>query len=178
MAYKMKLVRDEDCASPKDNSDDHESGRVFLVTTRNRYFQVDHDLIPRDGDSYTIPAQIKQRYHIYSLFAYIHSGVALSLGEFSDPWDSGQIGHVFVTKDASEITYPQKTAESLVEEWNQYLRGDVWGYVITDETGTTVDSCWGFYGTEFAQSEGKLALKAVIETKAVESMKLTQMVCR
>jgi len=39
--------------------------------------------------------------------------------------------------------------EGELETFNQYLSGDVWGFVITDpETGDDVDSCWGFYGTD------------------------------
>lgn len=30
--------------------------------------------------------------------------------------------------------------------------GDVYGYVIKDESGETLDSCWGFYGSDFANS--------------------------
>jgi hypothetical protein len=40
-----------------------------------------------------------------------------------------------------------KAAEGLIEEWNQYLSGDVYGYKIF-ELDEEIDSCYGFYGSE------------------------------
>ena len=40
-------------------------------------------------------------------------------------------------------------AESITDEWNTYLCGDVWGFKITDTTDDEeVDSCWGYYGED------------------------------
>lgn len=178
MKYSLTFEQDTDCESPKDTCDDHDTGRVFLVTTKNRYFQVDHKLIPVTGRSIEVPESVQRTHHIYPLRAYIHSGVALSLGSeypFSDQWDSGQIGLVCVTKDTSEIPFPEKAAEGLVEQWNQYLSGDVWGYVIKDETGQTIDSCWGFYGRAYAESEGRDALAAVEKNRAEQDEKIAEM---
>jgi hypothetical protein len=41
---------------------------------------------------------------------------------------------------------------------DQYLTGDVWGYVIKDKDGETIDSCWGFYGHDYCETEGKSML--------------------
>lgn len=42
-----------------------------------------------------------------------------------------------------------------VEIYSQYASGDVYGYVIEDEHGEEVESCWGFYGLEYCISEAK-----------------------
>lgn len=68
---------------------------------------------------------------------------------------------VFITKDTSEITEPEKCAEGLVEQWNQYLSGDVWGYEIEDPDGVHVDSCCGFYGLEYCKEEARNAVPDV-----------------
>jgi hypothetical protein len=47
---------------------------------------------------------------------------------------------------------------------NQWLEGDVWGYVVTDPLGTHVSSCWGFFGTEEAKSEGYAAARWAISS--------------
>lgn len=47
-----------------------------------------------------------------------------------------------------------------IEETNQYLQGDVYGFVISDEAGNHLDSCWGFYGYDYAVSEAKGAAEA------------------
>lgn len=52
-----------------------------------------------------------------------------------------------------------------LEVWNQYLDGDVYGYKVTDETGEHVDSCWGFYGFEYAKEEAREALEACVSQR-------------
>lgn len=32
------------------------------------------------------------------VYAYIHSGIALSTSSFGDPWDSGQSGYIYINK--------------------------------------------------------------------------------
>jgi hypothetical protein len=61
----------------------------------------------------------------------------------------------------------RKCAEGLVETWNQYLWGDVWGYVITDSDGEEVESgsCWGFYGLDACIEEAKATCPDASETK-------------
>lgn len=160
--YTVKIYQDADAESPESMTDDSERRVCFLATTRNRYFEVRADgFNPEDVGDDARRADIEQSHHVYPLYAYIHGGVALSLGragQFSDQWDSGQIGNVFVTRDTSEITDPDKCADGLVEEWNQYLSGDVYGYVIEDGEGAHVDSCWGFYGIEYCKEEARASV--------------------
>lgn len=68
-------------------------------------------------------------------------------------FDSGQIGFLLVTREESEIPEPDKYAEGMVEEWNQYLSGDVWGFTVEDGDGNHIDSCWGFYGFDYCKTE-------------------------
>ena len=151
--YLVKIEQDEDAESPRENQDKH----AFIVTTRNRYFQVDGP----DGETAdTVGENLEEwekTHHVYKLNALIHSGVHLSivsdLKEYYMGFDSGQIGFLLVTKDEPEIPDPFKYAEGMVETWNQYLEGDVWGYTIEDGDGDHIDSCWGFYGFETAKQE-------------------------
>jgi len=49
------------------------------------------------------------------------------------------------------------------EEYDQYLRCEVYGYIIEDEDGNHVDSCWGYYGgEEYARSVGESQLECFI----------------
>lgn len=64
----------------------------------------------------------------------------------------------------SEGLTPERAAECLkgeVETYGQWASGDVFGYVIEDENGETLDSCWGFYGLEYAIGEAKTAAEYV-----------------
>lgn len=66
---------------------------------------------------------------------------------------------VFVTRDDLALTgCPLALAGELVDgcvrDFEQWAEGDVYGFVVEDATGDTVDSCWGFYGdTEYPMSE-------------------------
>jgi hypothetical protein len=97
--------------------------------------------------------------HIIALPLYLldHSGLSLSTRDFGDPWDSGQVGWIYMTREAvvkvwgwKRITAKRREALhrcllSEVEEYDQYLRGDVWGFVVEGGNG---DSCFGFYGDD------------------------------
>ena len=114
---------------------------------------------------------------IFPLFIYEHSGISISMScayPYNDRWDAGQVGWIYVTFDKIKKAYgkvtkatkakAQKVMEGEVEVYDQYLRGDVYGFVL-EKKGTKcicaccgnehgddyeqVESCWGFYGTDW-----------------------------
>lgn len=115
---------------------------------------------------------------IMPLFMMDHSGLSIRAGRgFGDcdpqGWDWGQIGFIFVGRRAAAEEFGtldgpetiEKIRRCLLAEVNVYdkfLRGDVWGYILEgppDECEKcghrerqTVDSCWGFYGWDPADS--------------------------
>ena len=105
---------------------------------------------------------------IKPLYLYDHSGITISTSPFSCPWDSGQVGWVYMTRKQLKDCYGEfkritptlrKKVEGLidaeVETYDQYLTGDVWMYRI-EKDGVTVDSCSGYYGdTDYVLSEAK-----------------------
>jgi hypothetical protein len=124
-----------------------------------------------------VHAVAQERAEILPLYLYDHSGITMSTGSFSCPWDSGQVGWIWMTHKAfiEETGYPTEEEretgvlgeESIakcrgmlkneVEAYDQYIRGDVYGYEIEKAEvceccGTTswepLESCWGFYGTD------------------------------
>lgn len=102
------------------------------------------------------------------LYLYDHSGISMSTGRgypFNDPWDSGQVGYIYVTYEKIRKEYRCKhvtkklvnrVIEYLrgeVETYDQYLTGDVYGYDVTcNQCGESIDSCWGFYGTNWKEN--------------------------
>jgi len=165
----VAIHQDTDPTSPEENQDEN----AFLVTTKNRYFEVRPDWCQTPDNA----EQLAETHYLYPVLAYIHSGVALSLsaiGQFSDPWDAGRIGTLAITKDASEIPFPQEYAEGMIEEWNQYLSGDVWGYTITRK-GEQIDSCWGFFGIDYAREEATASAKAIANYRKAERLKIAAM---
>jgi len=115
----------------------------------------------------------KQGDVVLPLYIYDHSGITISLTPFSCPWDSGQVGFVVVRREkmlkefsAKKFTKTLKDkalqiAESEVQIYDQFLRGEIFGYKI-DGDG---DSCWGFYGMEECMDEAKSAVDSMVEVK-------------
>lgn len=101
-------------------------------------------------------------YWIFRVYAYIHSGVSLSLGRseypFNDRWDVSSTGFVLVKKEHfSEFKRATEIAQSIIDEWNDYLSGNVWDMTVEERQTCTccghtemevLDSCSCYYGTE------------------------------
>ena len=95
---------------------------------------------------------------VLPVYAYIHSGVALNTTGFSCPWDSGQSGFIYENKAEIRKEFGVKRIspklrkqvenrmKAEIEVFSKYLNGEVYGFVIEDEQGEEVDSCWGFFG--------------------------------
>lgn len=164
---KINIYQDDSSRSPDDDGNDD----LFLVAF-HRDFSVERkgfelDVCQylggdKDKDINTIcdAKLIAKKYHVFGLEAYIHSGVVLALsqeGGFPDrQWDVSQLGLVFVEKQTWKTkAKAKKAALALISEWNSYLSGDVYGYVITKDIVCKtckhveqehIDSCWGFVG--------------------------------
>ena len=102
---------------------------------------------------------------VLPLYLYDHSDISISTGSFVGraqhaEWDSGQVGWIYVTygKIREEcgrkyitrrlLGYVTKYLVQEIGTYDQYLRGDVYGYSIKD----IGDSCWGFYGYDHDKS--------------------------
>lgn len=123
------------------------------------------------------------------IYLYDHSGLTVSTTPFHCPWDSGKLGVIVVTPEkmrkefgVKRITkeHRLKTREILAQEvktYDQYLTGRVYGYVVADETGNDIDSCWGIYDDydgEYILGEARLAIDSYLkgeEDKIAEHIK-------
>ena len=149
----IKIYQDDSCDSPDDWGDEN----VFLVGY-HRDFEVRRDnIISKDKAIEIFGRKDWNGYWIFGLEAYIHSGVVLALsyeGNYPDRrWDVSQLGLAFVSKKETRLRKTAKErAENLVQIWDQYLSGDVYGY------DTDRDSCWGYYGMEDCIEEAKFVV--------------------
>jgi len=95
------------------------------------------------------------------LYLYDHGSITMNTSGFSCPWDSRQVGFIYATPEdiAKGGADPELTLEILkgeVETYDQYLRGDIYGYVVEkgeacdhgDTHWERMDSCWGYFGDE------------------------------
>ncbi len=79
-------------------------------------------------------------YEILPLYLYDHSGLRISTSPFSCRWDSGQVGWIYIDKKTVLENWPKskrnwrkkalEVLESSVKEYDQYLSGDVCGYIV------------------------------------------------
>lgn len=99
------------------------------------------------------------------IYMYDHSGITINTSGFNCPWDSGQIGFIFVSKTAIRKEYgwniiSAKRKEKIlnilrseVKTYDQYLTGDTYGYIIDDPfTNEHINSCWGFFGSNWKEN--------------------------
>lgn len=100
---------------------------------------------------------------VITLYMIDHSGISIRAGrDFSDcdpgSWDSGAIGFIYCSKEDIRKdwnikhvtkTYLEMARDILFSEvktYNDYLTGNVYGYVVTDREGEEIDSCCGYFG--------------------------------
>lgn len=98
---------------------------------------------------------------VLPLYLYDHSGVTMRTSPFNCRWDSGQVGFILTSRKTILSEFGGKIVtkklrervsgilEGEVETYTQYLEGEIYGFQIVDEEGEVVDSCYGFYGTDF-----------------------------
>lgn len=108
------------------------------------------------------------------LYLYDHSGITINTSGFSCPWDSGQVGMIYVTyeeikKEFGVKIISQKTKKKVIEwleaevkTYDDYITGRVYGYSI-EETG---ESLFGFYGDfESCLQEAKSTIEWTIRSE-------------
>ena len=127
---------------------------------------------------------------VLPVYLYDHSGITISTSGFSCPWDSGQVGIMYCTKEKAAHAFGKKICTKKVREAavktmvnevecvDQYLTGQVYGFRVLDPDGEEVDACWGFFGdSSYCLEEGlssakhfeKKAQSEVVERKYWEA---------
>jgi hypothetical protein len=178
----LRIVQDEDPLNPRVDYDP--LGK--MVCFHRRYNLGDeHHIEHSDFCGWEdLEAHLTKEHNaaiILPLFLYDHSGITLQTLPFICPWDSGQIGFIYMDRTTLLNTAPgnpkilTKAAKAWatqcllteVRMYDQYLTGDVWGYVIEDSDGHELDSCWGFYGEAYCKTEGEGAMVHLMTQKQV-----------
>lgn len=143
----LEISQDEDAESP----DSWNNTDIFLVYDHRQFYIKREGYNPKDIFEYT--SNIEQykgskfdNYFIFKVFAYIHSGVSLSLAHNGDVWDTSTTGYILVDKndfdfdlqrksieelkDKSDFDIAKYYAEGLIDTWNTYLSGETYKYSI------------------------------------------------
>lgn len=91
---------------------------------------------------------IEQGYDIRPIYAYIHGGIALSLGrggQFSDQFDSGLAG--FAAVEGKFTPEQEKVLSNYIEDYNNLESDTYYQFAIYDEDDNFVDGVGGFAGS-------------------------------
>ncbi len=163
--HTIKIVQDDGQENPREWDNLSE---IHYHSSRYNLGDVNHTDM---GEYNAMLKQAKRQGDLLiPMFAYIHSGVCLSLQHFYGRvpegharFDSGRAGTVIVRRETFLKEFGKKNftpklkekayeyAKGEIETLNQFFAGDVYGYQI-DEDG---DSCYGFYGMKDVISEAK-----------------------
>jgi hypothetical protein len=132
-----------------------DSNHDFKNTDFNSWEELKQAIIKNEKPSVILP-----------IYMYDHSGITINTTGFSCPWDSGQIGFIFISKQKAYKEYGKKRISpqfkkrltnylvNEVKTYDQYLTGEVYGYIITKDNEES-ESCWGFFGYDIAENEAK-----------------------
>jgi len=156
----IEIHTDEDAVNPRKDFD--HLGKILYNSSR-------YVLGDEEADTEEIEEITKSNAIWLPVYAYIHSGVTINTTGFHCPWDSGQCGIIYVTREDALREYGRKRMSkklveqvenllrSEIEEFDMYLRGEVYGYEIKDKEDSCWGSCWGFYGLDYCKEQAKAA---------------------
>lgn len=161
--YFLSVEQEEDPLNPRDDGN-----LAHMVCWHNRYNLGDkHDFDCLDDVIDQLESEKKSGddYVSSPLFLLDHSGLSISIHDFNDRWDSGFVGIAYIKKsdlinDGIALsddwkTDARKIIESEVSLYDQYLRGEVYGYRLFQLMGDhweEIDSCWGFFGSDIHEN--------------------------
>lgn len=152
--YDIHIYYDEDAINPREGMDCLGS---FVMFHNNYEFSDVHQRekfrTPKDFSDFVKDNKCV----VMPVYMLDHSGQTISVYPFNDQWDSGQIGYIYVTYEKIKKEYNLKVVNyrrinsvkailaeeiALLDKW---VRGDVFGYIMTNSKGEQIDSCWGYY---------------------------------
>lgn len=165
--FKISIYQDCDGDSPRDWDN-----LGTMVCFHKRYNLGDeHEYRHEDYSGWAaLEAAIQKNENaavVLPMYMYDHSGITINTTGFNCPWDSGQIGFIFVSKDSLRKEFGVKKLSQkhyadarkiLVQEVNtydQFLRGDVYYFSVEDAEDNQIDSCGGIYGYEYCLAKAK-----------------------
>lgn len=143
----LRIYTDDNPESPRDWGD----SEIFLVYNhRNFYVEVEgykpidiYNYLYNNFENYKL-----NNYYIFTVYAYIHSGISLSLSHQGDKFDVSSTGFILVDKNDFDFDLQRKHndelknlsdekiaeyyANNLITNWNNYLSGNVYRFELVN----------------------------------------------
>lgn len=185
--FKIAMYYDEDAPNPREELD---SLGTLCTFDRRGHWMSDKDA----RDEFSSPREVRdfiKENNCLALPVYrlSHSGDAISTTPFADPWDSGQVGYIFITSEKIKQEYGEDNEDirkkvstylaGEIDTLNNWMQGQVFGYCIEKDGEEAIgvgSSCWGFYSKESCIEDALNSYAYAVEHwetpgKALESVK-------
>lgn len=161
---KLEIYRDQHPVNPRE-----ESNLGIMRCAHGSYDLGDEDISGNEGSWAGERKKLEEEENpivVLPLYLYDHSGLAIKVGSFDGQlpqgharFDSGQVGFIYTTEEklkeigvgTGDKDKLKKYLKEEVERYHRYISGDVWRYVLYED-GEQVDSCAGFYGTNWSEN--------------------------
>jgi len=181
--YNIEVYPDED---PEDPREWDNLGTMICFHNRyclgDRYHGLNSDMFAGWDDLENHLEKNLDAVLIYPLFLYDHGGITIKIGSFYGllpeghaRFDSGQVGFIYTTRKRLLLAFnwksckserrsriAQRFLENEVRAYDDYLTGNVYGYVIRVDNEEDLDTCWGYSG-DYNKSDLLKDAKAQIE---------------
>lgn len=147
---------------------------------------------PKDFVDWSTSEENEPYLVVEDLYLYDHSGLRLSTAPFDDPWDSGQLGWIYVdlremsrdykNKEYTELSDEEKEElqrqakeiiKAEVDDYDMYLCNDVYAYSIDvyhvtpdgyeKRLDDLCDGCGGFYGLKYFRESVRDAVIQILQ---------------
>jgi hypothetical protein len=167
--FTVKIYPDRDAPSPR------EWDNISVIACWHRSLRLGDRQIQgtaSDRDRASFVAELGERVlAILPVWIYQHGDVALAAcndNPFSCRFDSGQVGWAYVTESSAkkvgcegltEGTYLEYIRQE-VADYDRWGRGLFCGFVVEDEDGDEVESCWNFDDVDYCRTQARAAADA------------------
>ncbi len=173
--YVITIKYDYEALNPNDLSD-----KIVFLIAKHRDFDIYPPswVVSKKGkrtcsgysEEYVIDARCWKKMPLY---AYVRNGgVSLSLRNtvypFNDQVYACQVGEVFVIKNKKLNT--NNIVQQYLQDWSDYLSGQVWKFTIASESGEVIESGNGIYGDADAVRRTALGIINLTECLALSEV--------
>lgn len=150
--YEISIVYDDDPINPRT---EYENMGTMVCFHRRYKLGDDHGLSIESAKELMSKVE-KSGGVVLPLFLYNHSGITMNTTGFSCPWDSGQVGFIYVDAETIRKEYNVKRISKRIREkvtdhlkceveiYDRFLTGEVYGFII-EKDGEKVDSFFGYF---------------------------------
>jgi hypothetical protein len=164
----VRLYQDDQAFSPADWDN---LGTLYLDTGRDQY-----DFAHPIEGGHSVAAWIRAHqiagHDLIMLTFHDYGSGGLSMRETHDLTDADgflvALPESIALLGVDEDDIPRQLRGEM-EEWQQYLAGDVYGYTLTTPEGNVLDSLWGLYGYDYAREEANGAADGYTAAGIIEA---------